>query len=515
MSPALWHDLLFVARVALIGVFALAGMSKLRDLVGTRQTLEAFGVPAAAAGPGAIAIAIAELATAASLAVAPAIGAAAALALSLVFLIAIAANLAQGRRPSCHCFGQVDAAPISGWSLAIDGAIVLAAAGLVWRGDAPGPSMFVRWFAGLGTAGHGDLVLQLLQLLVLSGLCLLVWEMLKQQGRLLLRLDVLEEHLSGAPATLPAATVAAPSDPRIGLPLGADAPAFELPDLSGARVSLQHLLAPGRPLLLVFSSPSCGPCRALAPDIRSWRERYSDRLTVVVVSEGTVMDHPEEGDHRTVLLQFKREVAEAYQAWGTPSALLLSPSGAVASGVAAGAEQIARLVASATSDEFLGAAMAAEPAEPPSHQDITTIELSDLDGVRRHVFPASGRDSLVLFWNNDCGYCRRMLDGLRGWDAERSDADPILILIADGPSGPLRDIGLSATVFLDPGFAISAAFGASGTPMAVMLDGQAQVASELVAGEDAIFALAKAHPRRSGPKFRELAVPNFDSRQEK
>src|SRR5215467_12021910 len=83
------------------------------------------------------------------------------------------------------------------------------------------------------------------------------WQLLRQNGRLLLRIEALEEFLNelelGEPAAPP------------GLPAGAPAPDFELPDLFGEAKSLAQFR--GQLLLLIFFNPACGYCRDLAPKL--------------------------------------------------------------------------------------------------------------------------------------------------------------------------------------------------------------------------------------------------------
>src|SRR5207302_8314177 len=81
------------------------------------------------------------------------------------------------------------------------------------------------------------------------------WQLLRQNGRMLLRLDELEKRLD----TLELGEPEAPS----GLPLGSPAPDFELPNLAGERVTLAQLR--GQPVLLIFFNPACGFCREMAP----------------------------------------------------------------------------------------------------------------------------------------------------------------------------------------------------------------------------------------------------------
>src|SRR5215472_6392294 len=107
---------LLIARVVLFVVFLVAGIAKLADLAGSRAALRDFGVPARLAEAFGLLLPLAELAVAVALLL-PATawwGALGALALLLLFVGGIGSNLARGRRPDCHCFGQLHSAP-AGW----------------------------------------------------------------------------------------------------------------------------------------------------------------------------------------------------------------------------------------------------------------------------------------------------------------------------------------------------------------------------------------------------------------
>ena len=123
---------LLTARLLLAAMFAVAGLAKLWDPAGSRQALIGFGLPAALATPLGRLLPLAELAVA--LALVPTIsawwGALGALALLLVFVAGIGYNLARGRRPECHCFGQWHSAP-AGWSTLIRNLGLSAVAGVV------------------------------------------------------------------------------------------------------------------------------------------------------------------------------------------------------------------------------------------------------------------------------------------------------------------------------------------------------------------------------------------------
>ena len=107
----------------------------------------------------------------------------------------------------------------------------------------------------------------------------LVREASRQQHRIARRLDDLAGRI--ADRVEPAAP--APDDRDAALLdalTGERAPGFALPNLDGERVTLDALLAPGIPLLLLFTAPRCGPCYALLPDIGGWQRVYGDRLAV-------------------------------------------------------------------------------------------------------------------------------------------------------------------------------------------------------------------------------------------
>jgi len=108
------NTLLLIARFSLAGIFLISVDSKLLDLSGFRQALSNFGLPRLALGTLALILLLAELGVARGLVAVPTTWFAAmdTLGLLLLFTIAIAVNMARGRRPSCHCFSQLSSKPI-------------------------------------------------------------------------------------------------------------------------------------------------------------------------------------------------------------------------------------------------------------------------------------------------------------------------------------------------------------------------------------------------------------------
>jgi peroxiredoxin len=133
---------------------------------------------------------------------------------------------------------------------------------------------------------------------------------------------------------------------RTGLAAGTPAPAFTLPLVVGSELSLgEHR---GRPVLLVFSDPTCAPCNRLAPELERLHRSRPD-LDVVMVSRGELAANLQKIDEHgltfPVALQRHWDTSRAYGKFEVPIAYLIDEEGVLASGVATGADEILALVA--------------------------------------------------------------------------------------------------------------------------------------------------------------------------
>lgn len=128
--------MVLIARLILALVFAVAAVGKLADRAGTRRALVEFGVPDSLAEPGALVLPFAELAVSAFCLVGPVAvwGAMGALVLLAFFSTGIAVGLARGRRPDCHCFGQLHSAPAGPGTLARNAVFIVLAGLILVRG---------------------------------------------------------------------------------------------------------------------------------------------------------------------------------------------------------------------------------------------------------------------------------------------------------------------------------------------------------------------------------------------
>jgi thiol-disulfide isomerase/thioredoxin/uncharacterized membrane protein YphA (DoxX/SURF4 family) len=475
--------LALVARLVLAAVFAVAGATKLADREATRRAVTDFGAPERLSGLLAIVIPLTEL-TAAFLLVPPVTavaGAVGALALLLLFSAAIAWNLAHGRAPECNCFGQLHSAP-TGWAtLARNGALA-AIALLALVGSVRDPSWSAP--AGLGDLGTAELAaiaLGAVSIVLLVGGAFAVVSLLRSYGRVLVRLERLEAAVSQAGIELGDDD----EQPEVGLEPGTAAPTFSARSPAGDAVTLDGLLAAGVPLLLVFTSEACGACRPLLPRVAEWQREHADQLTTAVVVDRVSHElATSNGDLAHVLVDGDLRVSTAFGTNGTPSAVLIAPDGTIASWVASGSEWIERLV---------NDALDPPPAERglPIGADVPSLELRSLHGEAVSLESFRGRDTLLLFWNPDCGFCRSMHDDLIDWERRTAnDRTPRLAVLSSGDEERTRAEGFSSTVLLDEDSRAGSAFGIDGTPMAVLLGADGLIASPVSAGADAVLALA-------------------------
>lgn len=466
-----------LARIALAAIFLFAAVTKFFDVRRTAEMLRNFGVPQAATGVAARILPSLELAIGAALlpSTSARFAAMAALAVLFVFSIAVATNVALGRRPDCRCFGQTAAAPI-GWMTVVRNSLFIAIAALIIASPVQRDSAVIAWLGE--RAGWAVLMFMLLAFVSLQAFLML--QMLRQQGRMLLRLEQIAVT-SGGQAVLHEGTRARSNGVAVtpGLGIGTIAPRFRLQDLSGEHLGLDDFLALGRRVAILFAHPSCGPCASLVPQIAQWDRELFERLTVVVISEGNKEQNRKLfASHgiRNVLLQSDRATSNAYQAYGTPSLIIVDVDGRIGSGVAAGSDAIRELVESAAVGPR--AAEFARPAPAFAGQTTDGRTIASADFV--------GRDFVLLFWSPDCGFCAAMVGALLEWDRT---TEASLIVVSSRHDEGLTSGGLRSLVLIDDRRKIAQAFGVGGTPMAVRIGADGMFVSNIVPGKDAVLRL--------------------------
>lgn len=375
--PGIVEFLLLAARVILASVFLLAGTAKFVDPVGSRKALRDFGLPPLLARPLVVLLPLLELAVAAILIPVSLAwyGAWGALGLLTAFLAAVGIAMLRGRKPDCHCFGQLHSAPV-GWSTLVRNiALAACAAWLVARGPGrSGPALWA-WLESLSSvetklAAIAGCVLGFLFLRVLVGSRQKPEPVETSFSLPFFAEDEGEdepdqapaERAAPRPAPRPAPVEPSSSTPRpldIGLPPGTPAPEFELPSINGDKRSLQSLRAGGRDVVLIFSSPHCKSCEALASNLVRWTRGVTGMPNVVVVSRGSAQENIAKLkglEPSQVLLQREHEVAHAYDCSTTPTAVLVGADGLIKTQLIIGGPAIKQLLFSNRTREDANAA---------------------------------------------------------------------------------------------------------------------------------------------------------------
>ena len=461
-----------LARLLLAAVFGLSGAAKLADLRGTAKSIADFGAPKLISRPGALILSMFEIVCAIALVGSAAWwGAIGILAMLAVFIAAVLVNIARGRRPECHCFGQLHAEPI-GWRIVLRDLLLSAVAGWIVFG---GPVRAETSILGFVVSLPG-LQLAVLGLAAMSALQLwFALHLLRQNGRLILRIDALEAKSGVAAAPRPQ-----------GLAVNTTAPEFSLSALDGRIVDLESLSQAGQPLLLIFSDSGCSACEALLPEIVKWQSEFRDRIWIGLITRGTdaVRAKLAPAGIENVLLQEEWEVASAYKVEQTPSAVIVM-AGQISSALATGADEIRTLVSRASLPR------------PVSKGDLVPpLRLADLKGESLDLSTLKGQKRLLLFWNPACGFCQQMLADVKTWEHNPPPGAPELLVVSSGSFESNREQGLRSRVLLDPNFGAGYVFQAGGTPSAVIIGEDGKIASEVKVGAQDVLALAGASANR-------------------
>jgi peroxiredoxin len=333
-------------------------------------------------------------------------------------------------------------------------------------------------------------------LLVSVSLAWFLLQVLRQQGRLLLRIEALERSTS-----TPERSVADPA--RGGLPLATAFPTFRLPDLEGREVGLENLETR---VLLVHWSPECGFCREIADDLARHQQDLEKRRTeLVLVSYGSAEGNrallEAHGLHCPVLLQRDRETIAGFAHMGTPVAYLLDDKHRVAKPVAVGAREVPQLV-----EEAAGGRRHLSSERPLSESLIEreglkagvsapTFELPDLTGRTVSLADQRGRRVLLVFSDPECGPCDALLPDLSRLEREHRENGLAVVMVSRGEPAENRSkaaaSGVEFPIVLQPGWRLSKEYGIFATPVAFLIDEEGVIKRDVAHGPNEILALAR------------------------
>jgi methylamine dehydrogenase accessory protein MauD len=333
---------------------------------------------------------------------------------------------------------------------------------------------------------------------------LVLFEVIRQNGRILARLEAIEAEL----AHLSGATPGAARTPPRGLPVGTEAPAFELPSLDGSALRLGDLR--GKNALLIFFDPACGFCKKMAPQLAELDGGKSQDPVPVLISAGAPEDTRKLlAEHKVdvkVGFQQKREIAELYKTTGTPTGYLVDEQGRIASELAVGAQALLQLGSSQpahkgnkplSESRITRTGLPAGTPAPP-------FDLPRLDGGRLALSEYNGQRVLLVFSDPHCGPCMKLAPQLE--EHYRQHSDPQIVMVSRGDESENRqkaaDLNLTFPIVLQRQWEISRQYGMFSTPIGFLIDEHGVISRKVAVGADEIRTVlsetAAMTPTRSG-----------------
>ena len=349
-------------------------------------------------------------------------------------------------------------------------------------------------------------VMALLVLILISsiGLWFVLYQVIKQQGRMLLHLDNVEQSLANGGRGVVAAGAQAGAG---GLAVGTPLAPFELPDLTGRMVALEDFR--GKRVLLIHWSPQCGFCDLIAPELARLQSDLTKRnVQLLFVShsdpEANRKLAEEHGLEFPILLLKDAQPLEAFQNMGTPVAYLLDEKGQVARPIAVGAEQVPALAREAGAGKSKKHRLFGNRSLNESHIEreglkagtpAPTFSLPDIHGRTISLEEYRGRRVLLVFTDPHCGPCDQLAPELVRLHQEHRDNGMQLVMVGRGEVEENRrkaeQHGIEFPVVLQQQWKLSKEYGIFATPVAFLINEQGVVAKDVVKGADGIMALAR------------------------
>jgi peroxiredoxin len=332
------------------------------------------------------------------------------------------------------------------------------------------------------------------------------YQLVRQNGRILLRLEAIDDRLT------PHGREKQPPEAH-GLPIGKLAPEFELPDLTGTRRKLADFR--GRDVLLIFFNPQCGFCTQMAADLADLSANTgAGRLVPVVVTTGDAEANrtlfEQSGIRCVVLLQDQMEVAARFLAQGTPMGYRIDAAGRIASELAVGAEALLQLADNrvhqhASDDSDHGSVPHGKQPDPSlarsrlnrnGLQAGTTapdFRLPRIDGGELSLADFRGERVLLVFSDPHCGPCDELAPRLDMLDRQRSDLQVLVVSRGDAEANRTKAsaLGLSYPIVLQRQWEISLKYAMFATPIAYLIDEQGIILRDVAVGVGPILTLAE------------------------
>lgn len=341
----------------------------------------------------------------------------------------------------------------------------------------------------------------LLLTVVLAVLCVvvvllgsLVFALLRQHGRLLVRVDQLEEAIDSRQTD---------GRPPQGLPVGVTVPAFELPGMRGGSVGSQQLA--GQRALLVNWDFDCGFCQQIVPDLVAVQADLSRRRTaLVLLSRGDASSNLEQAERMGLECQIALAPSSGsgtFGSLGTPAAYLLDEQGRVARPLALGALEVPALVREAASGRRQ---LATERPLSESRVERNGLKggapappfsLTDLDGGTVSLEDYRGRRVLLVFSDPSCGPCQALMSDLASLDSSARERLAVVMITRGDRDENLEKREQYTAAFpiaIQPGWSVSKLYGIFSTPVAFLIGEDGIIERDVAKGPPEIMDIARS-----------------------
>ena len=328
------------------------------------------------------------------------------------------------------------------------------------------------------------------------------YQLVRQNGRILLRLETIEKLL--------AARAVPPRPEPAGLAIGSMAPDFELPDLSEKKHKLSDFR--GREVLLMFFNPQCGFCTAMLADLAALPVDGAHGQPVpVVITTGNAKQNralfKQHGVRCIVLRQKQMDVAATYGARGTPMGYRIDAEGRIASELAAGAEALLRLAAPNAAHPHAHGKHGKQPDPSLANSRINRsglkagtpapdFNLPCLEGGELSLVELRGRRVLLVFSDPDCGPCDELAPHLEEIHLRNPDLQVLVVSRREIEATRLKaqKLRLTYPIVVQKQWEVSLKYAMFATPIGYLIDEQGILASDVAIGVKPILALADDVP---------------------
>jgi peroxiredoxin len=336
------------------------------------------------------------------------------------------------------------------------------------------------------------------------------YQLIRQNGRILLRLETIDQRLAPRGDDKP--------KKERGLRIGTIAPDLELPDLAGERHKLSEFR--GRDLLLIFFNPRCGFCTKMADDLAALPLGGEDgRAVPVVVTTGDREDNLQlvgrYGIRCTVLLQKEMEFASQFHAQGTPMGYRIDKQGQIASELTIGSEALLKLAEKAPERAPVnrnGSDASANGSPKDGEKDYRSLagsrlnrkglkagtaapdfRLPRIDGGELSLGEFRGRRVLLVFSDPHCGPCAELAPQLQEIHLERRELNVLVISRGDVEENrdKASELGLTFPIVLQKKWEVSLKYAMFATPIGYLIDEEGILLSNVAVGVEPILALAE------------------------